>query len=171
MVYKCSTIIMNHWKYIIAVFCVFVLASCSNKTDVKFLGMNLKSSPNSFIKHLESNGFTKDGKTYKGKYLGEDVFIILGDTTKGHFDKIVVTAMFAKFGESNYAPAKEYYKKVYRAVEKEHSGFEKEEEKDSESETKEYYAENGGKVNVLFQGSEASDKMLCIVSVGFHTGD
>ncbi|MDY6250779.1 MAG: hypothetical protein SPL64_06775 [Bacteroidaceae bacterium] len=162
---------MNHWKYIIAVFCVFVFASCSNKTDVKFLGKSLKSSPSSFIEHLESNGFTKDGETYKGKYLGKDVFIILGDTTKGCFDKIVVTALFAKYGESNYAPAKDYYKRVYRTIEKEHSGFEKEEEKDAESESKEYYAENGGKVNVLFQGSETSDKILCIVSVGFHVGE
>lgn len=171
MVYKCSIITMKNWKYLMVIIWVVLLTSCSNKTDVKFLGMNLKSSPTSFIKHLESNGFIKDGATYKGKYLGENVFIILGDTTKGYYDKIVVTAMFAKYGESNYAPAKDYYKKVYRTIEKEHSGFEKEEEKDSESESKEYYAENGGKINVLFQGSEASDKILCMVSVGFHSGE
>lgn len=162
---------MKNWKYFIVIIGVAILFSCSNKTDVKFMGMDLKSSPTSFIKHLESNGFTKDGGAYKGKYLGKDVFIILGDTTKGYYDKILVTAMFAKYGESNYASAKDYYKKVYRAVEKEHSGFEKEEEKDSESESKEYYAENGGKVNVFLYGSEVSDKILCAVSVGFHVGE
>lgn len=162
---------MKKFEYIMLIIGALVLTSCSNKTDVKFMGLNIKSSPTSFVKHLESNGFTNDGKVYKGKYLGEDVFIILGDTTKGYFDKVVVTAMFAKYGASNYAPAKDYYKRVYRTIEKEHSGFEKEEEKDSESECKEYYAENGGKVKVLFQGSEASDKVLCIVSIGFHAGE
>lgn len=160
-------------KKIIVLLCfvAVLFLSCSNKTDVKFLGKNLNSPCESFISHLEKNGFVKDGETYKGKYLGEDVFIILGDNTNGHFDKIVVTALFAKFGESNYGPAKQYYKRVYRAVEKEHSGFEKEEEKASDSESREYYCENGGRVNVLFQGSEASDKILCAVSVSFHCGE
>jgi len=161
---------MKNLKCFLTIIGVVVLASCSNKTDVEFLGMNIKSSPSSFIKHLESNGFTKKGDiSYTGKYLGEDVLIILGDTTKGYFDKILVTALFSKYGESNYAPAKAYYKKLYRAVEKEYSGFKMEEEKDADSESKEYYNDNGGSIHVSLQGNEATDKILSIVGISFHS--
>lgn len=157
---------MKTKNIIITLFLSIVFASCSNKTDVMFMGMNIKSPCESFIRHLEKSGFHKDGDTYKGKYLGEYVFVHLGDEINGHYKTVLVTALFAKTNESNYALGKQYFKKVCREVKKEHSGFEEEEDNNNETLSKEFYGESDGTIKITFAGEELAGMVVTIYDTG-----
>ena len=136
----------------IASFMSLLLIACANKSDVKFMGENIDIPCQSFTNHLESKGFHKDGNTYKGKYLGEDVFIMLLGEVNGHYSKILVSSVFASTSDYNpiLGKAKQYYKKVCREIKKEHSGFEEEEDNSADVLSKEYYNEQGGSIKISF---------------------
>lgn len=112
---------------ILTLFLAIVLVSCSNSSELKFLGKNLSVSCEEFEKHLEKNGFKHErGHTYKGDYLGEKVDIILDKEKNGHYTHLTLMLVSSDMGK-----AKRYYDKVCENIGKEHKGFkERNKEKD-----------------------------------------
>ena len=115
------------------------------------MGQSLKTSCNSFIKHLESKGFKKTeslsfASIYEGDYLGNKVSISLTDSVNGHFKELMLTSIFINQGSD----AKQYYVNLCNNIEKEHSGFRKEENNSYDVLKSEFYGENGSMITVMY---------------------
>lgn len=115
------------FHFVIALLAMLVI-SCSNSSELRFMGKSLSVSCEEFEKHLETKGFKHDsGQTYKGKYLGEEVSILLEKENNGHYTQLTLMLV------SDPKTCTKYYRKVCQEIEKEHSGFkQKEKEKDEE---------------------------------------
>lgn len=133
-----------------------LLLSCSNKTDVKIIGINLDNPCVELVKQIESKGFktvinykqeeiSSDENitiSFKGEYLGEDeVNISVYGKKNGHYTSGMLTKLFTD--DSNLA--KQFFRKICRTIKKEHDGFE--EEKISLNKV-EYYNENGDNISI-----------------------
>ena len=153
----------NIGLWFVIVILAMCVISCSNGSELKFLGMNLSVSCEEFEKHLENKGFKHIGEnSYKGNFLGEEVDIVLENVKNGHHTKL--TLMFV----SDIEPGKEYYEKICKEIRKEHGSFkEKEKEKDDHisytqqttgeninipinNQTKEYYNEAGKRITISY---------------------
>jgi hypothetical protein len=107
--------------------------SCSNSSELMFMGKNLSTPCEEFEKHLESKGFKHDGEhSFKGKYLGEDVSIVLSEEKDGHFTKLELMDV------SDAETCKKLFEKACKEIGKEHDGFK---EKDKEKKDKLSYAQ------------------------------
>lgn len=133
--------------YLIVVLLSMCIISCTNSSEVKFLGKNLSTSCEDFSKHLEENGFVKDDGYYNGKYLGEDVSIKLLDEQNGHYSKMMLMA-----ASNEYGSIKQLYKEIIRDIRKEHSGFKEEEDNSDDARSVEFYNDNGSSVKITFAG-------------------
>lgn len=129
--------------YILATIILF--AACSHNTEVSFMGKPLKTAQKEFIKHLENKGFLKDDLSYKGKYLDEDVFIMLSDDVNGHYNKMILSAVF-KDPDPN--KARDYYEKLNKSIAKEHPNFDENDESFMGSTVKKYFNKDGGSIKV-----------------------
>mgnify|MGYP007056245448 CR=1 FL=1 len=99
---------MKTKNIITILFLAIVLVSCSNSSELKFLGKNLSVSCEEFEKHLEKNGFKHEGgHTYKGEYLGEKVDVILDKEKNGHYTHLTLMLVSGDIKKS-----KRYYDKV-----------------------------------------------------------
>ena len=109
--------------------CAMLTISCSNNSELIFMGESLNVPCEDFVKHLEKNGFKHDfGQTYKGKYLDKEVSIVLEDENNGHYTKMTLMLVSLEVSES-----KLYYEKLCEEIGKEHNGFKvKEKEKDGD---------------------------------------
>ena len=149
--------------WFVVVVCTMCVMSCSNSSELRFMGKSLSAPCEEFEKHLESKGFKPEGMfehTFEGKYLGEDVSISLEKEKNGHFTKL--TLMFV----SDMDTCKKMFKKACQEIGKEHNGFrERETEKNdnisytqqttgkhisipTNNKSKEYYNETGKKISV-----------------------
>ena len=133
------------------------LISCSNKTEIKFIGKSLNISCESFNKHLEDNGFKKSDLGYKGDYLGKEVSINPIDNVNGHYKELMLTAIFTNSGSD----AKQYYKSLCSKIESEHSGFKIENEDKSDILKTSFYGENGSMITVMY-----NQESYCSISLG-----
>lgn len=134
---------MKTIQIFISLFTIVLLASCSGNKDVSFLGKPIKSPKAEFVKHLEENGFTYDYGSYKGQYLDEEVFIILGDEIDGHCSNIIVSAMF-----TDPSKAENYYEKLSKTLTSEFSGYKKTEN----------YSDGVASIELTKEGSRESIK-------------
>lgn len=141
---------------------IFFLLSCSRSTDVSFMGKSLKSPEKEFVKHLEDKGFSYDGSAYKGKYLNEDVFIILSDDINGHYNMMIVSAVF-----SNPQAAKDYYDKACKAIAKEHRGFEAKDDNSFGTIGKDFINKDGQSIKITM----ASESIMAMVVTTYNVND
>lgn len=108
-------------SYFMIAVCTILVISCSNSSELRFLGESLDVPCEEFEKHLEKNGFKHDyGPTYKGEYLGKEVIIILSNENNGHYTQMTLMLVSTEISKS-----KIYYEKLCEEIEKEHSGFKK----------------------------------------------
>ena len=165
-------------KILFSLFFTFLLFSCSNKTDVKIVGLNLDSPCLELVKQIENTGFKADGKylqeeitsdedvtlNFTGEYLGEeDVKLSLSNKKNGHYTSGMLIKMFTNDNDM----AKHFYRKICKAIKKEHSGFEEER---SSSDLVEYYNEDGGNIKVSLTTEYSPSLSLGCVMVLYKTG-
>lgn len=150
-----------------------LLFSCSNKTDVKFMGENLNTPCEDFEKHLKDNGFTlkqddlSETPRYKGEYLDEEVSISLMQKTDGHYKELMLTAII--MGDNDRA--KHYYKKLCKEVKKEHSGFEEEDDESVNGvEKMVYYSEEKGLIKILYTSMTSPMALGTVIAI-YDTGE
>lgn len=117
----------NILHFLVITVCAMCILSCSNSSELRFIGKKLSVPCKEFEKHLESKGFKhEEGQTFKGIYLGEEVSVILDKEKNGHYTHLTLMFVSADLGK-----ARRYYDKVCREVGKEHNGFkERDNEKD-----------------------------------------
>lgn len=140
------TISKNKKLFVIsALILMFIFVSCLGNSDVSFMGKPLNSPQKEFVKHLEDKGFTLDGGSYKGKYLDEDVFIILSKEADGHYNSMIVSSVF-----KDRVKAQDYFEKVCKTIAKEHHGFDEEDSNSQGILTREFTNKNGGSIKVSF---------------------
>lgn len=164
--------------FLFLLFC-FLLFSCSNKTDVKFMGVNLNSPCEEFLNNLEDNGFivttfnnkkretNPDYPELKGKYLGKDVTIKMYDKVGDHYKEMMLTAIFTNDNDN----ARHFYKKICNDIEEEHSGFEKEDETINAGKTRLYYSKDKGIIKIMFNGASSEVISVATVVAIFDTGE
>lgn len=172
---------MKTKNIITILFIAVVLVSCSNSSELKFLGKNLSVSCEEFEKHLEKKGFKHEGgHTYKEDYLGETIDVILDKENNGHYTHLTLMLVSADLGK-----ATRYYDKVCKEIGKEHKGFkEREKEKDDNisytqestgkyisipvnNRKKEYYNEDGKDISISCYNAA----ILATVLVVFESDD
>ena len=172
---------MKTKNIITILFLAIILVSCSNSSELKFLGKNLSVSCEEFEKHLEKNGFQHEGgHTYKGEYLGEKVDVILDKEKNGHFTHLTMMLVSDDLGKT-----KRYFDKVCEEIGKEHKGFkERDKEKDdnisftqestgrpisipTNNRIKEYYNGNGKEISISCYDAA----ILATVLVTFESDD
>lgn len=133
-------------KVFLFFFLFISLLSCTNKTDVRFLGKSLKTPCNSFVNHIIKKGFTyRDGNTYNGTLLGKDVSITLMDSVDGHYKELMLIASFIDSGSE----PKQFYISLCNKIKNDHSGFEVSKSEDGNSYRTEFYGENGSMITVI----------------------
>ena len=145
----------------VIILCAMCVISCSNSSELMFMGKNLSAPCEEFEKHLESKGFMHDGKhIFKGKYLGEDVSIVLEEEKDGHFTKLTIMDV------SDIKTCQRLFEKACKEIGDEHKGF-KEKDKDEDdnisytqestgkyisiptnNKSKEFYNEAGKKISI-----------------------
>jgi len=132
----------NIQLYLFIVVCAMCITSCSNSSELKFLGKNLNSPCKDFENHLEKNGFKHTtGHTYDGKYLGKDIGIVLEKERNGHYAQMEIMLV------SDVNTCKEFYEDLCKEIKKEHSGF-KEEDKEKDDVISYTQPSSGKKMNI-----------------------
>ena len=138
-------IVINLLQVSLVLVTIIIFAACSHNTEVSFMGKPLKTAQKEFIKHLENKGFLKDDLSYKGKYLDEEVFIMLSDEVNGHYNKMILSAVFKDLDPNK---ARDYYEKLNKSIAKEHPNFEEKDESFMGSTVKKYSYKDGGSIKV-----------------------
>ncbi len=144
---------------------VLSLISCSNKSEVKFIGKSLKTPCETFNKHLEDNGFKKDDVGYKGDFLGKEVSVSPMGIVNGHYKELMLTAIFTDSGSD----AKQYYKSLCNKIESEHSGFKKENDDSYDFCKTSFYGENGSMITISYTQESNSTITLGVVLAIYKT--
>ena len=132
---------------------LLVLCSCnseekSKSNKVSFMGKAISSPKEEFEKHLENNGFIRidNGPTYKGDYLGKEVYVALNGEKDGHYGFVLITAWFG-----NPQKGMDYYNKVCKAVLKEHDGLVESDDMPEKVIGKDFYNFEGkGKISIQY---------------------
>lgn len=139
-----------------------LVSSCAQNNEVSFLGKPLSVPQEEFIRHLEDNGFVKDGGSLKGKFLDEEVFIILSDDVNGHYNKAIVSALFMDVDKAN-----SYYQKVCKTIAQEHSNFEEQNEDSFGSKGTRFVKKEGGSISITL----ATEGYIGMVSIIYDVED
>lgn len=152
---------VNTARAIVLVFVSLILfLSCSRSSKVCFMGKELNTPKKEFVKHLEDNGFILDGNSYIGKYLDEDVFIILVGEEGDFYKSIVVSSVFADLQKAN-----EFFEKACRTISKEHYGFKETDESSFGMIGREFSNQEGGTIKVLYA---MEPNNMAMVSIAYY---
>ena len=152
---------IDKWIGVFFVVLGLLITSCSNNSELKFMGKNLSAPCEEFEKHLEKKGFKHSNEygydKFEGIYLGEEVSIVLEGEKNGHYTHLTII-----FGSSDMEKSKKYYDKICKEIEKEHNGFKKRDkvEDDKNLQKKEYYNEKGKDITIVC-GNIAIVTMVC----------